>query len=145
MWRVRYEFKAIRGVFIKKRIFHGFQHKPCKIRVLHNNQIHLFSSPKEAEDFYHRLGWENRLILMGQQRFRRFEWTSLMDNNKRYHKVGDWWTSLASFTRATTLIFAYIWKKSIQEVVYVTRIASFFIILITLHLLKLYLYWGWTI
>lgn len=50
--RQRHEFNTIRKVFVDKGIFHRFQLNPCKIRILHNGKIHLFSSPKEAEDFH---------------------------------------------------------------------------------------------
>lgn len=50
--RQRFEFNTIKKTFIEKGTFRGFQLNPCKMRVLHNGKIHLFSTPKEAEDFH---------------------------------------------------------------------------------------------
>lgn len=49
--RQRSEFNAIRKVLVEKGLFRGFQYNPCRIRILHEGKMHLFSSPKEAEDF----------------------------------------------------------------------------------------------
>ncbi|KAI4876251.1 hypothetical protein NFI96_009866 [Prochilodus magdalenae] len=50
--RVRRSFNAITKLFVDIKAFRGFQHNPCKLRVLHNGKIHLFSTPHEAEEFY---------------------------------------------------------------------------------------------
>lgn len=49
--RRRRAFDATRKVFVERGIFRGFQYNPCKMRILYRGKIHLFSSPKEAEDF----------------------------------------------------------------------------------------------
>ncbi|CAI5677409.1 unnamed protein product [Oreochromis niloticus] len=52
--RQRTEFNAIRKVFSDEGVFRGFQYNPCKMRILHDGKIRLFSSPKEAKDFHRR-------------------------------------------------------------------------------------------
>lgn len=49
--RQRAEFSTVRKVFIEKGIFRGFQYNPCKMRILHNGKLQLFSTPKETGDF----------------------------------------------------------------------------------------------
>ncbi|MEQ2219669.1 hypothetical protein XENOCAPTIV_021664 [Xenoophorus captivus] len=44
-------FNAVKKIYIEAGTFRGFQLHPCKMRVLHNGKIILFSTPKEAEDF----------------------------------------------------------------------------------------------
>ncbi|KAL7881423.1 hypothetical protein AOLI_G00082710 [Acnodon oligacanthus] len=50
--RVRRSFNAVTKLFVGINAFRGFQHNPCKLRVLHNGKMHLFSTPREAEEFY---------------------------------------------------------------------------------------------
>lgn len=38
--------------FVATGTFQGFQHNPCKLRVLQSGRIHLFSTPQEAKRFY---------------------------------------------------------------------------------------------
>lgn len=52
--RQRAEFSTVRKVFVERGIFRGFQYNPCKMRILHNGKLQLFSSPKEAGDFLRR-------------------------------------------------------------------------------------------
>lgn len=47
----RSHFNAVRKKFIEAGSFRGFQLYPCKMRILHNGKILLFSTPEEAEDF----------------------------------------------------------------------------------------------
>lgn len=56
--RQRSTFGAVRKKFTDKDMFRGFQFNPCRMRVLHNGTIRLFSTPKEAEDFYRGLDSE---------------------------------------------------------------------------------------
>ncbi|KAK5609358.1 hypothetical protein CRENBAI_010779 [Crenichthys baileyi] len=42
-------FNAVKKKYIEAGTFLGFQLHPCKMRVLHNGKIILFSTPKEAE------------------------------------------------------------------------------------------------
>lgn len=51
--RVRRGFNAVTRLFVDMGAFRGFQHNPCKIRVLHDGRIHLFSTPQDAEKFHH--------------------------------------------------------------------------------------------
>lgn len=53
--RVRRSFNAITKQFVDIKAFRGFQHNPCKLRVLHNGKIHLFTTPQEAEEFYRNI------------------------------------------------------------------------------------------
>ena len=50
--RQRRVFDAARKMFVERGNFRGFQYNPCKMRILYSGKIHLFSSPKEAEDFH---------------------------------------------------------------------------------------------
>lgn len=56
--RQRRAFDAARKVFAERGTFRGFQYNPCKMRIVHNGRIHLFTSPKEAEDFHREHGLE---------------------------------------------------------------------------------------
>ncbi len=49
---IRWGFNQVTKLFVDINAFRGFQHSPCKLRVLHNGKINLFSMPKEAEKFY---------------------------------------------------------------------------------------------
>lgn len=51
--RVRRGFNAVTKLFVDMGAFRGFQHNPCKLRVLHDGKIHLFSTPQDAEKFHH--------------------------------------------------------------------------------------------
>ena len=53
--RIRRGFHQAIKLFIDIGAFRGFQHSPCRLRVLHGGKIHLFSTPREAEDFYKNL------------------------------------------------------------------------------------------
>lgn len=50
--RIRREFNPVTKLFVDINAFRGFQHNPCKLRVVHNGKIHLFATPQEAEKFY---------------------------------------------------------------------------------------------
>lgn len=50
--RVRRGFAPVVNQFVSMGAFRGFQHNPCKLRVLHNGKIHLFSTPRDAEKFH---------------------------------------------------------------------------------------------
>ncbi|CAL1611590.1 unnamed protein product [Knipowitschia caucasica] len=50
--RIRKSFHPLIKDFIDINAFRGFQYNPCRLRILHGGKIHLFSGPKEAEDFY---------------------------------------------------------------------------------------------
>lgn len=50
--RIRREFVPVVKQFVAMGSFRGFHHNPCKLRVLHDGRIHLFSTPKEAERFH---------------------------------------------------------------------------------------------
>lgn len=50
--RIRRGFNPVTKLFVDINAFRGFQHNPCKLRVLYNGKIHLFSTPQEAEKFY---------------------------------------------------------------------------------------------
>lgn len=50
--RIRRGFNPVTKLFVDINAFRGFQHNPCKLRVLHDGKIHLFSKPQEAEKFY---------------------------------------------------------------------------------------------
>lgn len=50
--RIRRGFNTIIKLFIDIDAFRGFQHNPCRLRVVHDGKIHLFSTPQEAEKFY---------------------------------------------------------------------------------------------
>lgn len=50
--RIRRGFNPVTKLFVDINAFRGFQHNPCKLRVLINGKIHLFSTPQEAEKFY---------------------------------------------------------------------------------------------
>ena len=50
--RIRREFAPVVKQFVDAGNFRGFHHNPCKLRVLHNGRIHLFSTPQEAEKFH---------------------------------------------------------------------------------------------
>lgn len=49
--RQRREFNDVKRKFLSMGNFRGFHH-PCKLRVLHNGKIQLFSTPHEAEEFH---------------------------------------------------------------------------------------------
>lgn len=51
MWR-HHEFNTARKLFTEMGIFRGFQLNPCKIRVVHDGKVFLFSSPREAMEFH---------------------------------------------------------------------------------------------
>ncbi|XP_078794665.1 uncharacterized protein LOC144988278 [Oryzias latipes] len=53
--RKRREFNTARKLFTDMGIFRGFHVNPCKLRVVHHGKIHLFSSPREAEEFHGEL------------------------------------------------------------------------------------------
>lgn len=53
--RRRREFNAVKKLFVDMGTFQGFHLKPCKLRVLYNGRIQMFSSPQEAEEFYHKI------------------------------------------------------------------------------------------
>ncbi|KAI7789606.1 putative LINE-1 type transposase domain-containing protein 1-like [Triplophysa rosa] len=53
--RQRLEFNAVKKLFLDAGSFRGFQQNPCRIRILHNGQIHLFSSPEDVEKFHRGL------------------------------------------------------------------------------------------
>ncbi len=53
--RQRCEFNVVKKLFIDAGSFRGFQQNPCRIRVLHNGKIHLFSSLEDAEKFHRGL------------------------------------------------------------------------------------------
>lgn len=53
--RVRKGFQPVIQRFVDINAFRGFQYYPCKLRILHNGKIHLFSTPQQAEDFYKSL------------------------------------------------------------------------------------------
>lgn len=50
------------ALFINAGSFWGFQQNPCRVRVLHNGNINLFSSPEDAEKFHRRL-WRDGMGL----------------------------------------------------------------------------------
>lgn len=50
--RIRRGFVPVVKQFVAMGNFRGFQHNPCKLRVLHGGRIHLFSTPQEAERFH---------------------------------------------------------------------------------------------
>ncbi|KAK1898359.1 LINE-1 type transposase domain containing protein 1 [Dissostichus eleginoides] len=50
--RIRRGFYTVTKLFVDINAFRGFQHNPCKLRVLHNGKINLFTTPQEAEKFY---------------------------------------------------------------------------------------------
>lgn len=50
--RIRRGFVPVVKQFVAMGTFRGFQHNPCKLRVLHDGRIHLFSTPQEAEKFH---------------------------------------------------------------------------------------------
>ncbi|KAK1875987.1 LINE-1 retrotransposable element ORF1 protein [Dissostichus eleginoides] len=50
--RIRRGFYTVRKLFVDINAFRGFQHNPCKLRVLHNGKIHLFTTPQQAEELY---------------------------------------------------------------------------------------------
>lgn len=53
--RIRRGFHPVVKLFVDIGAFRGFQHNPCKLRILHGGKIHLFSTPQEAEKFYKTL------------------------------------------------------------------------------------------
>lgn len=53
--RIHREFNPVTKLFVNIKAFRGFQHNPCRLRVLHNGKIHLFSTPLEAEEFYNSI------------------------------------------------------------------------------------------
>ncbi|RXN13665.1 LINE-1 type transposase domain-containing 1 [Labeo rohita] len=55
--RQRREFNNVRKLFADKGMYRGFLIQPCKLRILHDKKIYLFSSPKEAEEFYRSVGY----------------------------------------------------------------------------------------
>ncbi|KAK1889419.1 LINE-1 retrotransposable element ORF1 protein [Dissostichus eleginoides] len=50
--RIRRGFYTVTKLFVDINAFRGFQHNPCKLRVLHNGKINLLTMPQEAEKFY---------------------------------------------------------------------------------------------
>ncbi|KAK1875981.1 LINE-1 retrotransposable element ORF1 protein [Dissostichus eleginoides] len=50
--RIRRGFYTVTKLFVDINAFRGFQHNPCKLRVLHNGKIHLFTTPQQAEELY---------------------------------------------------------------------------------------------
>lgn len=50
--RRRREFNTVKKLFVDMGTFRGFHLQPCKLRVLHNGKIQMFSSPQEAEEFH---------------------------------------------------------------------------------------------
>ncbi|KAJ4923609.1 hypothetical protein JOQ06_014093 [Pogonophryne albipinna] len=53
--RIRRGFNTVTKLFVDINAFRGFQrfqHNPCKLRVLHNGKMNLFTTPPEAEKFY---------------------------------------------------------------------------------------------
>lgn len=53
--RQRREFNTARKLFTEMGMFRGFHVNPCRLRVVHNGKIQLFSSPREAEEFHRDL------------------------------------------------------------------------------------------
>ena len=53
--RIRRGFNTVIKLFVDINAFRGFQYNPCKLRVVHNGKIHLFSTPQEAEKFYRNI------------------------------------------------------------------------------------------
>ena len=53
--KLRQGFNSITQLFVNIGAFRGFQLHPCKLRVLHNGKIHLFSTPQDAEEFYNNV------------------------------------------------------------------------------------------
>lgn len=49
--KIRSPFNAVKKKFVEAGSFRGFQLYPCKMRILHNGEIILFSTPQEAERF----------------------------------------------------------------------------------------------
>lgn len=49
--KMRSPFNAAKKKFIEAGSFRGFQLHPCKMRILHEGKIILFSTPEEAENF----------------------------------------------------------------------------------------------
>ncbi|KAK1897177.1 putative disease resistance protein [Dissostichus eleginoides] len=49
---LKFQEKEFVTLFVDINAFRGFQHNPCKLRVLHNGKINLFTTPQEAEKFY---------------------------------------------------------------------------------------------
>lgn len=50
--RIRRGFTTVVKKFVDMGAFRGFQHNPCKMRVLYKGKIRLFSTPEEAEKFH---------------------------------------------------------------------------------------------
>lgn len=53
--RRRREFNAVKKLFVDMGTFRGFHLQPCRLRVVHNGKIQLFSSPQEAEEFHRKI------------------------------------------------------------------------------------------
>lgn len=53
--RRRREFNAVKKLFVDMGTFRGFHLQPCRLRVLHDGKIQLFSSPQEAEEFHRKI------------------------------------------------------------------------------------------
>lgn len=53
--RKRREFNTARKLFGEMGKFRGFQLNPCKMRVVHDGKVVLFSSPREAEEFHRKI------------------------------------------------------------------------------------------
>ena len=49
--KARKPFDVVKKKFIEAGSFRGFHLQPCKMRILHNGKIKLFSTPQEAENF----------------------------------------------------------------------------------------------
>lgn len=53
--RRRREFNTVKKLFVDMGTFRGFHLQPCRLRVVHNGKIQLFSSPQEAEEFHRKI------------------------------------------------------------------------------------------
>lgn len=49
--KAQYHFNTVKKKLIEDGSFRGFQVHTCKLRILCNGRLVLFSTPKEAEDF----------------------------------------------------------------------------------------------
>lgn len=53
--RIRREFHPVIKLFADINAFRGFLHNPCRIRILYDKKIYIFSTPQDAEEFYKTL------------------------------------------------------------------------------------------
>lgn len=53
--RTRREFHPVIKLFVDMNAFRGFLHNPCRIRILYDKKIYIFTTPREAEEFYKTL------------------------------------------------------------------------------------------